>query len=185
MELEILGAHNCESRDAKLTSLLIDSTVAIDVGSLTSSLSLETQKKVRAILITHRHFDHIRDLATFGMNVYSSGPVNVYALDSVLDIISTHLLNDIVYPDFRKKPLPEKPALKFYPLEPNKELIIEGYTVLLKGILLYLLQCITMSPQLAIRLRPRMERASSTLVIREEIPLLYGRRFLQDFSSPR
>ena len=130
MELEILGAHNCESRDAKLTSLLIDSTVAIDVGSLTSSLSLETQKKVRAILITHRHFDHIRDLATFGMNVYSSGPVNVYALDSVLDIISTHLLNDIVYPDFRKKPLPEKPALKFYPLEPNKELIIEGYTVL-------------------------------------------------------
>jgi len=27
MELEILGAHNCESRDAKLTSLLIDSTV--------------------------------------------------------------------------------------------------------------------------------------------------------------
>jgi len=130
MELEILGAHNCESRDAKLTSLLIDSTVAIDVGSLTSSLSLETQKKVRAILITHRHFDHIRDLATFGMNVYSSGPVNVYALDSVLDIISTHLLNDIVYPDFRKKPLPEKPALKFYPLEPNKELIIEGYTVI-------------------------------------------------------
>ncbi len=130
MELEILGAHNCESRDTKLTSLLIDSTVAIDVGGFTSSLSLEAQKKVRAILITHRHFDHIRDLATFGMNVYSSGPVNVYALDSVLDIISTHLLNDIVYPDFRKKPLPEKPALKFYPLEPNKELIIEGYTVL-------------------------------------------------------
>ena len=130
MELEILGAHNCESRDAKLTSLLIDSSVAIDVGSLTSSLSLEAQKKVRAILITHRHFDHIRDLATFGMNIYSSGPVNVYALDSVLDIISAHLLNDILYPDFRKKPLPEKPALKFCPLEPNKEFIIEGYTVI-------------------------------------------------------
>ena len=130
MELEILGAHNCESRDARLTSLLIDSTVAIDVGSLTSSLSFEAQKRVRAILITHRHFDHIRDLATFGMNIYSSGPVNIYALESVFDIISAHLFNDIVYPDFRKKPLPEKPALKFCPLEPNKEIIIEGYTVL-------------------------------------------------------
>ena len=98
MELEILGAHNCESRDAKLTSLLIDSSLAIDVGSLTSSLSLEAQKRVKAILLTHRHFDHIRDLATFGMNIYTSGPVNVYALDSVLNIISTHLLNDVVYP---------------------------------------------------------------------------------------
>lgn len=130
MELEILGAHNCESRDAKLTSFLIDNSVVIDVGSLTSSLSLEAQTRVRAILLTHRHFDHIRDLATFGMNIYSSGPVNIYALDSVLDIISTHLLNDVVYPDFRNKPLTETPALKFCPVEPNKELIIEEYTVL-------------------------------------------------------
>jgi phosphoribosyl 1,2-cyclic phosphodiesterase len=67
MELEILGAHNCESKDAKLTSLLVDGSVAIDVGSLTSSLSLDAQKMVRAILLTHRHYDHIRDLATFGM----------------------------------------------------------------------------------------------------------------------
>jgi cAMP phosphodiesterase len=130
MELEILGAHNCESKDAKLTSLLVDGSVAIDVGSLTSSLSLDAQKMVRAILLTHRHYDHIRDLATFGMNIYSSGPVNIYALDSVLDIISTHLLNDIVYPDFQKKPKPEKPALEFCSLEPNKEINIEGYKVL-------------------------------------------------------
>jgi len=130
MELEILGAHNCESRDAKLTSLLIDRTVAIDAGSLTSSLTLEAQQKVKAILITHHHFDHIRDLATVGMNAYMSGPINVYALDSVLRVISTHLLNEVLYPDFRDKPSPEKPALKFCPLEPNKEVIIEGYTVL-------------------------------------------------------
>jgi cAMP phosphodiesterase len=64
------------------------------------------------------------------MNIYTSGPVNIYALDSVLDIISTHILNDIVYPDFQKKPLPEKPALKFCTVEPNKELIVEEYTVL-------------------------------------------------------
>jgi len=130
MELEILGAHNCESRDAKLTSLLIDGTVVIDAGSLTSSLSLEAQQRVKAILITHRHFDHIRDLATFGMNAYMIGPINIYALDSVLEVISTHLLNEVVYPDFRNKPFPDKPALKFCPLEPNREVLIEGYAVL-------------------------------------------------------
>lgn len=130
MELEILGAHNCESRDTKLTSLLIDQTIAIDVGSLTLSLSFSAQQRIKAILITHHHFDHIRDLATFGMNTYMSGPINIYALDSVLDVISAHLLNEVLYPDFRQKPFPEKPALKFCPLEPNKEVIIEGYAVL-------------------------------------------------------
>jgi len=130
MELEILGAHNCESRDAKLTSLLIDQVIAVDAGSLTASLSLEAQQRVKAILITHHHFDHIRDLATFGMNAYMIGPINIYALDSVLGVISTHLLNEVLYPDFRNKPSPDKPALKFCPLEPNREVLIEGYAVL-------------------------------------------------------
>ena len=130
MELEILGAHNCESRETKLTSLLIDQTIAIDVGSLTSSLSFAAQQRIKAILITHHHFDHIRDLATFGMNAYMSGPINIYALDSALEVISAHLLNEVLYPDFRQKPFPERPALKFCPLEPNNEVIIEGYAVL-------------------------------------------------------
>ena len=130
MELEILGAHNCETKDARLTSLLIDGTIAIDVGSLTASLSIEEQRRVKAILITHHHFDHIRDLATFGMNTFMTGPTNVYALDSVLAVISTHLLNDVLYPDFQNKPSPQKPALKFCPLEPYKVVPIEGYAVL-------------------------------------------------------
>jgi len=100
------------------------------MGSLTSSLSFAAQQRIKAILITHHHFDHIRDLATFGMNSYMSGPINIYALDSVLGVISAHLLNEVLYPDFRQKPFPERPALKFCPLEPNKEVIIKGYAVL-------------------------------------------------------
>lgn len=130
MELEILGAHNSESSDTKLVSLLIDRKIAVDAGGLTSSLSLSAQQRIKAILITHHHFDHIRDLATFGMNTYMWGPTDVYALSSVFDMISTHLLNDVLYPDFEQKPLPDKPSLKFCPLEPNKEVVIEGYGVL-------------------------------------------------------
>ena len=130
MELEILGAHNCESVDTKLTSLFIDRTIAIDAGGLTSSLSFSAQQQIKAILITHHHFDHIRDLATFGMNTYMMGPTNVYSMDSVLNVISAHLLNDVLYPDFRNKPIPDRPCLKFCPLEPDKEVLIEGYAVL-------------------------------------------------------
>ncbi len=130
MELEILGAHQCESLNSKLVSLLIDKVLALDAGGLTSSLTLSDQQRIKAILITHHHFDHIRDLATFGINAYSWGPIDVYALDSVLDVISKHLLNDVVYPDFLKNPRPDKPTFRFCPVEPGKEVIIDGYRVL-------------------------------------------------------
>lgn len=130
MELEVLGAHNSESSDSKLVSLLIDRTIAIDAGGLTSSLPFSAQQQIKAILITHHHFDHIRDLATFGMNTYLWGPTDVYALESVLGVISTHVLNEVLYPDFQQKPLPDKPSLRFCPVEPNKKLTIEGYSVL-------------------------------------------------------
>jgi ribonuclease BN (tRNA processing enzyme) len=130
MELRILGAHNCETRDARLTSLLLDRVIEIDAGGLTSSLTFDEQEQIKAVLITHHHFDHIRDLATLGMNRYSSGPVAVYALESVLDIISRYLLDGTLYPDFRARPSPEKPSLRLCPIEPHQEVTIEGYTVL-------------------------------------------------------
>lgn len=130
MELQILGAHNCEIREARLTSLLLDRVIAIDVGGLTSSLTLEQQEEIKAVLITHHHFDHIRDLATLGMNRYNSGPVSVYALESVLDVISRYLLDGTLYPDFRARPSPDKPSLRLCPVEPYKEVTIEGYAVL-------------------------------------------------------
>jgi ribonuclease BN (tRNA processing enzyme) len=69
MEIRILGAHNVESATSKLVSLLVDDVLAVDVGSLTSSLSLEEQQKVSNILLTHCHYDHVRDLAAVALNI--------------------------------------------------------------------------------------------------------------------
>tara|TARA_Y100000310_G_scaffold215713_1_gene216645 strand:+ start:381 stop:644 length:264 start_codon:yes stop_codon:yes gene_type:complete len=68
MKIQILGAHICESQTSKLTSLLIDDVLAIDAGGLTSSLSFEAQQKIKAILLTHQHYDHIRDIPTIAVN---------------------------------------------------------------------------------------------------------------------
>jgi ribonuclease BN (tRNA processing enzyme) len=125
-----LGAHNCESRNSKFISLLIDDVLAIDAGGLTSSLSFEAQQKLKAILLTHHHYDHVRDVPTIGMNFYLSGTtINVYATQSVYDALTTHLLNDKLYPNFLKQPQ-GKPAIKFTIIEPGKLEQIEGYSVL-------------------------------------------------------
>jgi len=130
MEIQVLGAHNCESRDTRLVCLLIDNALAIDAGAITSSLALSAQQGLKAVLLTHHHFDHIRDLATLGMNLHTWGSIELYALKSTLDAVSTHLFTADLYVDFAHRPTPEEPTFKLCPLEPYKEVIIHGYSVL-------------------------------------------------------
>lgn len=130
MRIRFLGAHNCETKDARLVSLLVDDVLAIDVGGLTSSLSLEAQHRLKAVLLTHQHYDHIRDIPTLAMNLFLGGfGITVYSTTVVLDVLATHLLNEVVYPDFRRKP-PDKPTVSFGVIEPNKAQRILEYDVL-------------------------------------------------------
>lgn len=130
MRVRFLGAHNCERQNQKLVSLLIDDVLAIDAGSITSSLPLEEQKKIRAILLTHQHYDHVRDIPVLGMSLFMGGAATrVYSIPPALDTLARHLLSDEIYTDFRRKP-EQNPTLNFTVLEPNKAEKIEGYTVL-------------------------------------------------------
>jgi len=130
MEIQILGAHNIESRDTRCISLLIDDVLAIDAGTLTSSLSFAAQQKLRAVLLTHQHYDHIRDIPVLGMNFYlHENTIDIYSTLPVREALSAHLLNDNLYPNFMEKP-PEKPAIRFNMVEPGRTESIAGYTVL-------------------------------------------------------
>ncbi|MDP6043886.1 MAG: MBL fold metallo-hydrolase, partial [Dehalococcoidales bacterium] len=105
MKIRILGAHNCESTNTKLVSLLIDDVLVMDTGGLTSSLSFTDQQKLKAILLTHQHYDHIRDIPAMGMNalLYET-KFNIYSTRAVRDALTTHLLNGTVYARFLEKP---------------------------------------------------------------------------------
>ena len=130
MDIHILGAHNCESQNSRLVSLLIDEVLAIDAGCLTSSLSLPAQQKLKAVLITHRHYDHIRDVPAIAMNFFLQGAtIKIYSIPSVYDALSIHLLNGELYPNFLEKPQ-NNPTIKFTIIEPGKLELIEGYSIL-------------------------------------------------------
>ncbi len=130
MNMRILGAHNSESQATRCICLLIDDTLAIDTGALTSNLSISDQQKLRAILLTHQHYDHIRDIPTIGLNLFHQGAsIKVYCTHNVRTSIETHLLNDELYPKFQE--LPEaKPTVKFKLIVPYEPERIEGYGIL-------------------------------------------------------
>jgi ribonuclease BN (tRNA processing enzyme) len=130
MKVRFLGAHNCETKDAKLVSLLVDEVLAIDAGGLTSSLSLEAQHKLKAVLLTHQHYDHIRDIPTLAMNLFLGGAnTTIYSIPQVFKVLENNLMDGVIYPDFHQRP-PDKPTVSFNVIEPNKVQKILDYDVL-------------------------------------------------------
>jgi len=130
MNIRVLGAHNCERQGLKFISLLIDDVLAIDAGALTSSLSLEEQQKIKALLLTHQHYDHVKDVPALAMSLFLGGATTrIYSIPAVCDVLARHLLNDEIYPDFRQKP-EQNPTLSFTIIEPHRAETIDGYSVL-------------------------------------------------------
>ena len=130
MNIQVLGAHQCESQYSNLISLLIDDVLAIDAGGLTSSLSSEAQQRIKAILLTHRHYDHIRDIPAIAINfAFQANTINIYSTPPVYDVITTHLLNGELYPKFLEQP-PQKPTVNFTIIEPHRTKQIDGYNIL-------------------------------------------------------
>jgi len=130
MEIRFLGAHNCESKETRCISLLIDGTLAIDAGGLTSGLSLAEQQKLKALLLTHHHYDHIRDIPALAMNAFLGGySITIYTTEPVFEIVSSYFLDGKLYPKFTEIP-PAKPTLSFTIIEPHQIVPIDGYEVM-------------------------------------------------------
>ncbi len=130
MNITVLGAHNRESRDTKLASLLIDDSIALDAGAVTSSLSFTAQLRLKAVLITHKHYDHIRDMPMLAMNFFLSGAkLSVLSTPSVREALAGSLLNGNLYPDFLSRP-EESPTIKFTQVSPYEEIEVAGYRVM-------------------------------------------------------
>jgi len=132
VEIQILGAHLAEVKGARLTSILIDSSLVIDAGGLTSALSLPEQKNIETILLTHHHFDHTRDLVTLAANAgyYWRKQLTVYGLRYTLDVVAECLLSGKMYTNFFEYPDKEKPTVIIEGIEPYSRKTIAGYDVL-------------------------------------------------------
>jgi ribonuclease BN (tRNA processing enzyme) len=131
MLVRIIGGHGGVSPGFKATSYLIDGKILIDAGSVASGIQIEEQSHIDYILISHSHLDHISDLAFLADNCFGmkNKPFEIYANKPVKEAIKTHLLNDIIWPDFTKLPSSEKPTLHFNDVKPETQLILGEYKI--------------------------------------------------------
>ena len=131
MELRILGAHNTESKETRMESHLLDGVLALDAGSLTRALSFREQQGIRAMILSHRHYDHVRDLPPLGIAVRDSGvTIDVYAIADTIEYVTAKLLDGSLFPDFLSSPSPENPVFRLHTIEFYREFQVLDYTVL-------------------------------------------------------
>lgn len=122
MLIRFLGCHHTETATARMASLLVNGTLALDAGALTSTLTSEEQSQIQGVLITHHHYDHVRDIPTLALGGYGSKvTLPVFGTPATLDFLKSHLLDGSLYPDFTEIPSAEEPRLRLIPLQPREE----------------------------------------------------------------
>jgi ribonuclease BN (tRNA processing enzyme) len=130
MKVKVLGAHNSESKKTRHTCLLVDGIFALDAGGLTSTLSFRDQMKIKAVLLTHAHYDHMRDIPALAMNLFlRKKSAAVYTHQAAADLLNRYLLDGQIYSQFQNKPV-DDPTLKIHITKLLEAFNLEGYSIL-------------------------------------------------------
>ncbi len=132
MKILVLGSSGSDLPGLHLPALLIDGFILLDAGTIGSVLDIAAQKKIRYILITHAHFDHIRGLPSFADNIinckYKYGTTILSGRD-VLNEIKAHIFNNKIWPDFTSIPDKKNPVIKFRGISSRSCAQINNYRI--------------------------------------------------------
>ncbi len=130
MRVRVLGAYGGSSPGHRQTSFLINDSVGLDAGALTEALTFDEQEKIRAVLITHSHMDHVASLPFLVENVFgrSEEPIEIVAPPGVVRSLREHLFNDALWPDFSRIPTHLLPTVSFREVPEGQPFGVNGLT---------------------------------------------------------
>jgi ribonuclease BN (tRNA processing enzyme) len=132
LKIRVLGSSGSEVPGHNLPAFLIDGEILLDAGTIGLSLTNDQQWKIKHILITHAHLDHIKGIPFLLDNIIIRNMRHSITLMSGKDVLSDlkkNVLNDRIWPDFSKIPNKSKPVLRFSTINPARSKIIDGLTV--------------------------------------------------------
>ncbi|HEX6125903.1 MAG TPA: 3',5'-cyclic-nucleotide phosphodiesterase [Pyrinomonadaceae bacterium] len=113
-----------------LTCLVIDDAVTVDAGSLAMAASSVQQRRIRDIVLTHAHLDHIAGLPLFIDDLFSTltEPITVHATQPVIDTLERDVFNWSVYPRFSELTNGNGPVLKYRVFDSSEKFLVRHLT---------------------------------------------------------
>jgi len=136
MNVRVLGCHGGASLHHRNVSFLIDDRLALDAGTLASALTVEEQARVRAVLVTHSHMDHVCDLGTLVevRSQHPGEPLVIAGMRETIAALTAHYFNDVLWPDFAALQLPGGPVMELRELALGERVDFFGIDVLPIGV---------------------------------------------------
>jgi 3',5'-cyclic-nucleotide phosphodiesterase len=131
VKLKVLGCSGGHTPGQGTPSFLVNDVLAIDAGSITSTLSLNDQTKVRDVLVSHAHLDHTCSLPFLIDNNFTvpGFSVRILGLPEVVASMKTHLFNHQTWPDFTCLPNHRAPVLRLLKMLPGRCYRVAGLKV--------------------------------------------------------
>lgn len=119
--------NGCATAQQHLSCLVIDDCVAIDAGSLATAASEIQRQKIRNIILTHAHLDHIAGLPLFVDDLFAGlrEPICVHAAEEVIEVLETNLFNWAIYPRFSELENDYGKVLRYQKFEAEKTFAAE------------------------------------------------------------
>lgn len=132
MKVRVLGCSGAEFPGFNPPAFLIDGQILLDAGTIGASLSEDAQWKIRHVIVTHAHLDHIKGIPFLADNIIIKNKrhnVTVIGIAPVLKTLKNNLLNNKVWPDFTVIPSPQDAVLKFVEIKTGGAIKVNGYKV--------------------------------------------------------
>jgi ribonuclease BN (tRNA processing enzyme) len=132
MKLRVLGCYGAKMPGYATSAFLVGDSILLDAGAVTSRLTLKEQVKIRSVLISHTHIDHLKDVLFLADNIQgrNSHSIYIYGSRGVVRAIQKNLFNWKIWPDFTKIPSPRHPMVRFKVIPVGKKFRVEGRRVL-------------------------------------------------------
>ena len=137
MKIRVLGCYGGQLLGFHLSSFLVNDSILLDAGSPTIALTLEEQRYIQHVFVSHTHLDHIQDIAFLADNralkrmgdEAVSQSITIHSLQDNLDTLKQHFLNDKVWPDFTKIPTANDPILKLQAFEAMQHIEVDSVCI--------------------------------------------------------
>ncbi len=136
MKIRVLGAHGSDllvkgltgSTNCRSVGFLVNNELIVDAGTLASGLTLEEQQRVKHILLSHLHLDHIKDIPPLVDNLFGlvDHQVVVSSVSSVVEGLQQYIFNDIIFPNFFHLQGSKHAILRAQGLEPMAETVLSS-----------------------------------------------------------
>ena len=121
LAIRVLGPFGGSAPGYRMTTFLVDGETALDAGALTEALPIAAQKRIRRVVLTHAHLDHVASLPFLIENLYGRDtPLEIVAPAPVLAALRRDLFNDSVWPDFSRLPSRRSPTVVYRAIKPGR-----------------------------------------------------------------